>query len=127
MLVASYTSGLAGTPGIQVRFRLPSTMEEAVRIALVVEQSELQDRKGNAFFLNKDDQQSIDAGSPSRGSRVRNRGRFDTRQHRVEPSSRSCKESADGEEIRRYECDGRAHMARECPTRRNRQQHRNPR
>jgi hypothetical protein len=65
MIVASYTSGLAGTPDIQVRFRLPSTLEEVVRIALVDQQAEFQERKRDAFFLNKD-RQSSDAGSSSR-------------------------------------------------------------
>jgi hypothetical protein len=49
MIVASYNSGLVGTPGIQVRFRLPSSLEEAVRIVLVVERAELQDMQGDAF------------------------------------------------------------------------------
>jgi hypothetical protein len=40
MLLASYTSGLAGEPGRQVKYASPSTMEQALRVALPLDQAE---------------------------------------------------------------------------------------
>jgi hypothetical protein len=39
MLLASYTSGLTGNPGKQVLYSLPPTLEDAIKIAVTVEQA----------------------------------------------------------------------------------------
>jgi DNA-binding MurR/RpiR family transcriptional regulator len=39
-LVAAYINGLAGIIGQQVRFRMPSTLEEAVEVAVTVSNAE---------------------------------------------------------------------------------------
>jgi hypothetical protein len=39
MLLASFTSGLLGTPGREVRFSMPQTMDEALKIAITVNQA----------------------------------------------------------------------------------------
>jgi hypothetical protein len=54
MLLASYVSGLIGTRGTQVRYALPRTLEKAIKIAVTVEQAELQERKGDAFYLDSE-------------------------------------------------------------------------
>jgi len=52
MLVAAYTAGLTGTVGREVRLRAPETNGEAVRIATMVEQAELQERRNDSFYLD---------------------------------------------------------------------------
>jgi hypothetical protein len=49
MLLASYTSGLTGNPGRQVRYSLPTTLEDAIKIAVTVEQAETHERKDDTF------------------------------------------------------------------------------
>ena len=53
MLFASFTSGLTGTPGRQVRFSLPKNMEEALRIAVTVKQAELRERRNETFYVDE--------------------------------------------------------------------------
>jgi hypothetical protein len=52
MLLASFTSDLVGEPGRQVKYANPSTMEQALRIALTVEQAQKQERFNETFMLN---------------------------------------------------------------------------
>lgn len=49
-LLAAFTSGLTGTPGRQVRFSLPTCMEDAIRIAVTVHQAEEQERRNNSYL-----------------------------------------------------------------------------
>jgi len=50
MLLASFTSGLVGTPGRQVRFSLPKTMQEALRIALLFSRPNYKSAKTKHFM-----------------------------------------------------------------------------
>jgi hypothetical protein len=50
MLLASFVDELAGTPGRQVRFALPGTVEEALKIATTVAQAEIQERSHESFY-----------------------------------------------------------------------------
>jgi hypothetical protein len=49
MQLASFRSGLAGTPGRQTRYAMPKYFAEALNIAITVEQAELQERREQAF------------------------------------------------------------------------------
>ena len=49
MLLASFTSGLVGTPGRHVRFSLPKNLQDALRIAVTVQQAELQERRNETY------------------------------------------------------------------------------
>jgi hypothetical protein len=49
MLLSSFSSGLVGTAGKQVRFSLPKTLDEALKISITVDQAELQERRSEAF------------------------------------------------------------------------------
>jgi hypothetical protein len=51
MLLASFTSGLIETPGRQVRFAMPKSVDWALKIAITVDQAELQERRNAAFYL----------------------------------------------------------------------------
>ena len=50
ILLASLTAGLRGEVGKQVRFRTPSSMEEALRIAPSVDQAVKQERFNEVFY-----------------------------------------------------------------------------
>jgi len=49
MLLASYLAGLIGVPGTQVRYASPVSIEEAIRIAVSVQEAERQE-KFNKFL-----------------------------------------------------------------------------
>lgn len=48
-LLASFTSGLTGTPCRQVRFAMPKSVD-AFKIAITVDQADLQERRDEAFY-----------------------------------------------------------------------------
>lgn len=52
MLLASFVSGLTGTPGRQVRYANPQTIDEALKIALSVQEAEKQERF-NESLMNR--------------------------------------------------------------------------
>jgi hypothetical protein len=51
MLLASFTSGLTATAGRQVRFAMPGSVDEVLKIASTVEQAERQERRDEGFYL----------------------------------------------------------------------------
>ena len=50
MLLAAFVSGLIGTPGRQCRFSNPQDMQQALSIALKVEQAEKQNPSNESFY-----------------------------------------------------------------------------
>ena len=52
MLLASYVAGLIGVPGRQVRYASPVSVEEAIRIAVSVQEAER--KKFNNFYVRQD-------------------------------------------------------------------------
>ena len=54
MLLSAFIFGLSGTAGRQVRFAVPSTAEDALRIAVKVSQAEIQEVRNNAFYLDSE-------------------------------------------------------------------------
>jgi hypothetical protein len=51
MLLASFTAGLIGTAGRQVRYAMPKSVDEALKIAITVDQAEQQERRNAAYYL----------------------------------------------------------------------------
>jgi hypothetical protein len=51
-LLASFTAGLTGTHGRQVRFSMSGTVEDALQIAITVAQAEIQERRIESFYLD---------------------------------------------------------------------------
>jgi hypothetical protein len=49
--VAAYINGLRGTVGQQVKFRMPATMDEAVRLAVTIENAEQQRTPERRVFM----------------------------------------------------------------------------
>jgi hypothetical protein len=68
MLLATFTSGLIGNPGRQVRYSMPRTMEEALQIAITVTQAEIQERRNEAFYVDEA-RESGTVDRPTRGMR----------------------------------------------------------
>jgi hypothetical protein len=72
MVLAAFTNGLGGNPGKHARYNLPTSLEDAIRVAVTVEQAEACHPESDAFMVN---------GRPenTRRSRSREREKF---QHR---------------------------------------------
>jgi hypothetical protein len=65
MLLASFTSGLLSHAGRQVRYAMPRTMDEALKIAITVNQAEMQERHNEAFYVDE----TREAGTANRHAR----------------------------------------------------------
>jgi hypothetical protein len=55
MLLATFISGLTGKPGRQVRYANPHTLEQALKIALSVEEAEKEERLNWSFYTQCDE------------------------------------------------------------------------
>jgi hypothetical protein len=121
MLLSSYIAGLSETPGLQVRYRMPTTLEEAVQIATSVGQAESQERTEGAFFLEAPPGHQSQVSKPSESARLRGGKNRSNRSH---PKTRKQqfpnKADRTAEEPRCFECSGLGHYERECPSRRRR-------
>ena len=52
LLLSTFSKGILGTAGRQVRFASSATVEEALRIAVTVSQAEIQEARDSAFYLD---------------------------------------------------------------------------
>jgi hypothetical protein len=104
MMIASFINGLRGNPGIQTRFASPSVMEDAVRIAVTIEQAESCKGKSETFYVDSNTV-ATERSKPSRSSA---KGR--------NPNTRT-ENSLSRSDFRCYECEGKGHYASICPTR----------
>jgi len=66
MLLASFVSGLVGTPGTQVRYANVQSLSEALRIAISVQDAEKQERFNERFYTKVDKSVRLLSRSPSR-------------------------------------------------------------
>ena len=128
MLLASFTSGLVGTPGRNVRFSLPKNLQEALRIAVTVQQAELQERRNETYVDEVQERGKADRSS----SETRRSGYMRNTTQQVGASRTqdlTCKGSSRnlGRVNRQkcLECGGLGHFARECPSHQNRRGIRN--
>jgi hypothetical protein len=49
MSLDSFTAGLAGVPGREVRYIMQESLDEAIRVAIKVSQAEVQERRNEVF------------------------------------------------------------------------------
>jgi predicted Fe-S protein YdhL (DUF1289 family) len=99
-LLASFISGLSEEIGRMTKILNLQTVDEAIATALTIREALREEKGAETFFTRFEDL----VGVSGRGG------------------VRHVQERA---EFRCYECDGRAHLARECPTRLKREQSRN--
>ena len=129
MLLASFTPGLLNIAGRQVRYAMPKTMDEALKIAITVNQAEIQERSNEAFYENEA-RGSGTADRAARGTRYTGTVR-NTTQHagisrtQGQNSKGLYRSAGNGNERKCYECVGAGHLGRECPIRQNRMNPRN--
>jgi hypothetical protein len=124
MLLAAFISGLNGVPGRQCRFSNPQTIQQALSIALTVEQAEKQERFNESFYTkyeksvrllprHANDRERDEEYSARYGIKHSNKSN-----QRTSSSSGNSSRSAQTESaLRCYECQGVGHIGRVCPTR----------
>jgi hypothetical protein len=52
MLLASFVAGLSGVPGRQVRYSAPQNMQQALSLALSVQEAEKQEKFNESFYTH---------------------------------------------------------------------------
>ena len=109
MCLASFVGGLQGTAGRHTRIANPQIMQQALTIALADTEA-IRQEKGSEIFLAK---------TPEERSVREHDSRADTRRKRFSKSAPI--KPRQRPEVRCYECAGRGHYARECPTRSRRE------
>jgi hypothetical protein len=75
MLLASFAAGLSGTASRQVRYAMPKTVDEALKIAITVDQAEQQERRNAAFYLRSQVAERNSAGRPNGRARRKDSGK----------------------------------------------------
>jgi len=129
MLLAIFTSGILNTAGRQVRYAIPINMDEALRIAITVNQAQIQERRNEAFYVDEA-RGSGTADRPLRRKRYNGTVRNATQHAEIsrtqgQKSKGLYRISGNGNERKCYGCGGAGHLERECPTRQNRMNPRN--
>jgi hypothetical protein len=127
MLLASFVSGLGSSIGHQVRISYPRSLPEALNLALAVQEAERHERNIGSFQKKKkksvrllsepdDRQHSVNRNrrNPEKHVRSQRQGTADSKNKVEQSETRKTKSEIT---FRCYECSGRGHFARECPTR----------
>ena len=132
ILLASFISCLIMSPGHQVRVSHVRCLEGALKIGLSVQESERQERFNESFYTRSEKSVRL-LSEPKDRPDLRNGNRRHSGEPRANRQARSQNQSAPANKnraepqekrgtrtaaaVRCYECDGRGHFARECPTR----------
>ena len=122
MLLSAFIAGLSGNPGRIVRFAVPSSAEEALRIAVTVSQAEVHEVRSNAFCLDsvlanispagriRDQALRHTGAKPAANNREPRRMSSEASQRHS--AKRASKRSAQSEDtVQCYECSGYGHYA----------------
>jgi len=126
MLLASFVAGLAGEAVRQKRFSNPQSLDQALKIALTVQEAEKQEKFSESFYTSFND--SLRLHSPGRMRRDshelrgsadarRANNRRQTQRNMTQRSRNRTKTSANRNKqtkvaLRCYECEGFGHFAR---------------
>jgi hypothetical protein len=127
MLLASISSGIFGKPGTQLRYACPQTLNEALSIALSVQEAEKQERFNETFYTKFDESVRLLSRSPDRANSgsENQRRTADTREPKHSRSQKNngrsdishIRNAQTKSAFRCYECQGMGHFARECANR----------
>jgi hypothetical protein len=133
MLLASFVAGLVGVPGKQTRYSSPTSLEQAISLALTVQEAEKQEKFGESFYTRFNDSVRMLSRSPSRthregrqtqhtaderaASHMRGQ-RYDSTRGANDRLASSDRSSQTKTALRCHNCTGFGHFARDCPTRR---------
>jgi hypothetical protein len=108
ILLVSFTSGLQGNRGKHTRFSMPSTMEDAIKMAVTVEQAESCDRRNDSFYVN----------DKARNTRYSSHAVESDVQGKSAPSANHQGRKTRGPEAAKcFECGGVGHWAQVCANR----------
>lgn len=135
MLLASFVTGLIGTPGRQVRYASPQNLDQALKIALSVQEAEKQEKFSESFYASFDNSLRQHSPSSSRrashGSRGSAEAKYTANQTQGQrnaasrndkkPKTSGTRNAQTKAALRCYECEGFGHFGRECPTRQKRE------
>jgi hypothetical protein len=131
MLLGSFINGLINEPGKYVRISNPQTLDQALKIALSVQEAVKQEKYSESFYANFDDATRLQTPSltrsgsdrPHRSDKVKNAVNHTQTQRRMSTDSdRDSRFYGNRNEhtkaaLRCYECKGFGHFARDCATR----------
>jgi hypothetical protein len=118
LVLAAFTNGLGGIPGKHARYNLPTTIEDAIRVAVTVEQAETCHPKSDAFYLEEKANEIRDR-KGDRRAQTRDRGWRSNSPRKNGQASDSTERLAGGvnRDATCYSYGGRGHYSRVCRTR----------
>jgi hypothetical protein len=113
MIIAAFTEGLRGNPGNHARIAVPTKMEDAVNIALTVEQAEASKKQGDTFYVGNRSQKPSQYRAPEnrRGRDEHSRREKDRVDVDWEDAKMTC-----------FDCGGKGHRSKDCATRKAREE-----
>jgi hypothetical protein len=111
-----------GSPGKQVRYASPASLQEAIRIAVTVQETERQEKFSNSFYVRHDSRTYSDSENSrhavgSRTARQAEGRRTEVPRNANRVRASSTRNAQTKAALRCYECEGKGHFASECPTR----------
>jgi hypothetical protein len=118
MVLATFSNGLGCNPGKHARYNLPTSQEDAIRVAVTVEQAEACHPKSDAFNLEEKAIENRDR-KGERRIQTKDRGWRSNSPRKNGQASDPTERLASGidRDATCYSCGGRGHYSRVCPTR----------
>jgi predicted aspartyl protease len=132
MVLAAFINGLHGVAGRQVKYQAPRSLEHALSIALNVTEAEKQEKFSESFYPRFDEAVTVNSRMPKRPGHDRYRAQpsagarpagHSGSQRYSESRNTNKSTTSDGARaaqskvgLRCYNCGGKGHYARVCPT-----------